>query len=240
MGDEMKHIVICVGALAPALVPGAALAVEPHAMIFWGVSGEQAEIRLKDGAEILAWDFDAFVGTDEVKFVLRSEAEYDLREDAFETLETQFRVAVPVTPFFDAVAGVRVETPEGRDRVDGVIGLHGLAPQWFEVDLDLFVSDDPSVRFEVEYEGLITNRLILTPSVEIELPLTDDASRDFGAFAPTVEIGARLSYDLIDRLVSPYVGVHYEFALGETADRIRASGGNRDDLFFVAGAKILF
>lgn len=228
------------GALASMLLAAAAAAAEPKPLVVYGVQVEQLEGRLNDEDEILAWDFDAFTGTDELKIVWRSEAELKIGAWEFETLENQLRLATPISPFFDAVAGIRFETPEGDRRLDGVVGLHGLAQQWFEVDLDLFVSDDPSLRFEAEYEGLITNRITLTPSVELELPFTDDADRNFGAFAPTLEAGARLSYDLVDRLFSPYIGVHYEIAFGESGDRIKAEGGKRDEIFFVAGARILF
>ena len=33
-----------------------------------------------------------------------------------------------------------------------------------------------------------------------------------------MEAGLRLSYDLVDRSIVPYVGVHYERAFGRTAE----------------------
>ena len=92
--------------------------------VVWGIQVEQAEYRIDEGSDIFAWDLDAFVGKDELKFVLRSEAEFATGEDSFETLENQFRLQSPVTDFFDAVVGVRLDTPEGPDRIHGVIGLH--------------------------------------------------------------------------------------------------------------------
>lgn len=228
------------GLIALLISGAAANAAEPVSSLFYGFQAEQLEIRKQGGSEVLAWDFDAIAGTDELKGVIRSEGEYDFQEDEFETFEVQLRGAIPVTPFFDAIAGLRLDASEGNSRADGVIGFHGLAEQWVEVDLDLFVSDDPSFRFEAEYEGLITNRITLVPSIEVELPLTNDASRDFGAFGPILEVGARLSYDVVDRAFSPYIGVHYEFALGETADAIRAGGGDTDALFAVVGARMMF
>lgn len=228
------------GMILSALPIAGAGAAEPTSSVFYGFQAEQAEIRVNDGTEVLAWDFDAIIGTDELKFVWRSEGEYDLREEEFETLENQFRLSVPISPFFDAIAGVRLDTPEGNDRVDGVIGIHGLAQQWVEVDADLFISDDPSIRLEAEYEGLITQRITFTPSIEVEIPLTDDVGRGFGDFAPIIEVGARLSYDLIDRAFSPYIGVHYELALGESGRLAQAAGGKKDDFFVVAGARMMF
>jgi copper resistance protein B len=207
---------------------------EPY---FWGLQAEQLEYRTDGDDNIFAWDFDAFFGTDELRFVWRSEAEFDIDEDAFETLENQARLQTPISEFFDAVVGVRVDTPSGPDRAYGVLGVHGLAPQWFEIDADLFISDDPIFRFEAEYEGLITNRITLTPSVEVDLPFTDDKDIGAGAWGPKLEVGARLSYDLIDRALAPYIGVHYERLFGESGDLARDEGNDRDQVLFVVGAR---
>ncbi|HKK28976.1 MAG TPA: copper resistance protein B, partial [Alphaproteobacteria bacterium] len=111
---------------------------------------------------------------------------------------------------------------------------------WFEIDADLFISGKPSFRFEAEYEGLITNRIILVPTIEIAVPFTDDEDRNIGAFGPKLEVGARLGYDLIDRAVSPYIGVHYERVFGETANIADANGEDSGAVFFVIGTRILF
>ncbi len=233
----MTGTLIRTATLAAALLVPAAAKAEP---LIWGISVEQAEYRIGGGAQLFAWDFDATIGSDDLKVVWRSEAEFDLDEEAFEALENQLRVQVPVSDFFDAVAGIRVDTPEGPDRAYAVLGLHGLAQQWFEIDADFFISDHPSFRFEVEYEGLITNRLIATPSIELDLPFTDDPALDQGAFGPKLEVGLRLSYDLVDRALSPYVGVHYERSFGETSLRLRRAGEDPGAVLFVAGAKVLF
>ena len=78
------------------------------------------------------------------------------------------------------------------------------------------------------------------PSIELDIPFTDDAARDIGAFGPKLEVGLRLSYDLIDRAVSPYIGVHYEQVLGETADIARRNGEKAGTVFGVIGVRILF
>ena len=234
----MRYSVIATAALATAAWAAPLKAAEEP--LIWSVQAEQLEYRLGDDTDVLAWDVDATVGSDELKLVLRSEGEFERDGRVMETLEHQLRLQKPVSDFFDAVAGVRVDTPEGPDRVYGVVGVHGLAPQWFEVDADLFVSDHPSLRLDVEYELLLTNHLILTPSVEIDLPFTDDREIDLGAWGPKMEVGARLSYDLVDRAVAPYIGVHYERVYGETRDIARAEGKDGDALFFVAGTRLLF
>lgn len=209
--------------------------------LLWSVKAEQVEYRLGDESNLLAWDTGAQIGTDELKFVYRTEGEFKTSGDVLERLENHFRAQMPISTFFDVVGGIRVDLPEGPDRVHGIFGLHGLAPQWFEVDADFFVSDHPSFRLEVDYEALITNHLILTPSLEFDLPFTDDRPLDIGAWGPKVEVGLRLSYDLIDhRLVSPYVGVHYERVFGETRNIVRAEGKDDDAFYAVAGLRVLF
>ncbi|SES89158.1 copper resistance protein B [Oceanicella actignis] len=229
----MRH---AMAALALALSAAPAFA-EP---LVWGVRFDRLERRVKDGSDLLAWSLDASVGSDELEFVWRSEAEYDLKADAFERLRNQARLQVPISAFFDAAAGVMISTPRGPDRAYGVLGVQGLAPQWFEVNAELFASDRPFARFEAEYEGLLTNRLTLEPALELELPLADDESVGFGAWGPRLEIGARLRYDLVDRLFSPHVGLHYERVFGRTADLRAEDGEARDALFFVIGARLMF
>lgn len=234
----MRKLTIAAALASAAVLSGLTPAAGNEPL--WGFQAENFEYRQGDGDGVAVWDFDFFIGPDEYKVFWRSEAEFGFDEEVFETLENQMRVQVPIARFFDAVAGVRVDTPEGPNRAYGVLGIKGLAPQWFEIDADFYISEYPHFRFEAEYEALITNRIILTPSIEFTLPFRDDPALDIGAWGPSLEVGARLRYDLIDRAVSPYIGVHYERVFGETANRVRADGEDTDGLFFVAGVRLMY
>jgi copper resistance protein B len=228
--------------VAAALLPGLAVAQETG-LVFWGVQMEQLEYRAGDeGEDVFAWEGDAYVGTDEWKLRWLGEGEQDLRDSATERLENQLVVQKPVADFFDAKAGFRLDTPDGPDRWYGLIGVSGLAQQWFEVDANLFVSEnaDVSVRFEVEYELLLTNRLILTPVIELDLSATEDREIGVGKGLSSGEFGLRLSYDLIDRSVAPYVGVTYERKFFDTADFARQDGEGAGTLFGVVGLRVAF
>ncbi len=214
------------------------VAAEP---LVWGVKADNLEYRLGKGPKnLFAWDTEAFVGSDELKFVWRSEGEFETQADAFETLENQLLLQTPISTFFDAVAGVRAETPKGPDRLSGVIGIKGLSKQWFDVEADLFLSEYPAARLAIDYEGLLTNRIILTPSIEVNLPFNDDRARAIGAWGPKVEVGARLSYDLVDRLLSPYIGIHHERTLGESAKLRSAEGEGNQATYLVTGVRVIF
>ena len=139
-------------------------------------------------------------------------------------------------------AGARLDSPKNKSRWYGVLGLTGLAKQWIEIDADLFVSEigDVSARLDAEYELLLTNRLILTPSADINFAFSDDRKMDVGAGLSSTEIGLRLSYDVVDRLLSPYLGVVWERKFGRTADIARDEGEDVESWFFTVGMKVLF
>lgn len=208
--------------------------------LIWGVQVDRLEQQWSTEDRILAWETEALAGGDDLKFVWQSDGEYLHRAEELETLENRFSVQMPVTDFFDLTAGLSLDTPSGPDRLYGTIGLRGLAPQWIEVEATAYLSDRPLLRAEVEYEALITNRITLQPVLEIDLPLADDTARGQGAFAPTIELGARLSYDLVDRSIVPYVGVQAERAFGKTANLRRDDGEDAGSLSILIGTRFMF
>ncbi|HEY9568455.1 MAG TPA: copper resistance protein B [Thalassobaculum sp.] len=209
---------------------------------FGAVRFDQLEYRAGEDTNVVAWDLEASWGSDEWKLALESEGEYAIRPDAFETMENQLVVRRMVSEFFDAKAGVRFDTPDGPDRIYGLLGFEGLTPQWIEVDGDLFLSEkgDLSARFSAEHDLLITNRLILQPVATLDLAATDDREIGQGQGFTDLELGLRLRYELIDRAVAPYIGLHWETKLGESADFARVEGEDGDAVRVVAGVRLLF
>ncbi|MCC4271609.1 copper resistance protein B [Marinobacter nauticus] len=209
----------------------------------WGIQFEELEYRYSDDDEELGvWNADAFYGTDDFKVRLLSAGEYEIEEQAYETLEHQLVGQIPVSRFFDAKAGVRFDTPEGPDRTYAVFGVTGLSPQWFEIDASLYVSKegDTSAALEAEYELLFTNHWILTATLDATVAFSEDEEIGIGKGLASTEIGLRLSYDLIDRAISPYFGVVHERKYGDTADLAETGAGSTEDWFAVIGARIAF
>jgi len=207
----------------------------------WGVQFEEFEYRYSDDDEELGvWDADAFYGTDELKLRWISKGEYSLEERAYESLENQLVGQIPISKFFDAKAGVRFDTPEGPDRTYAVLGVAGLAPQWFEVDANLYVSNEgeTSAELDAEYELLLTNYWILSATLDATVAFSEDREIGIGKGLVSTETGLRLRYDLIDRAFSPYVGVVHERKYGDSADFAEADGGSTADWFAVIGARI--
>ena len=209
----------------------------------WGVQVEQFEYRYSDSnEEVGVWDTDAFYGTDELKFRWLSSGEYSVKEQAYEGLENQLVGQIPISKFFDAKAGVRFDTPEGPDRTYAVLGVAGLAPQWFEIDANLYLSNEghTSAALDAEYELLLTNYWIVQATLDATLAFSEDREIGVGKGLVSTETGIRLSYDVVDRAFSPYVGVVYERNYGDTADFAEAAGGSVEDWLAVVGARMVF
>ncbi|MGI9298104.1 MAG: copper resistance protein B [Gammaproteobacteria bacterium] len=223
--------ILCAVSLAAA---PAAVSAREKELIVYGAQLEELEYR----HELLAWDGDAFVGNDNIKLRWISEGEYDTRAGAFESMENRLVAQIPVSMFFDVKAGGRLDYyGGGADRWYAVLGASGLAPQWFEIDADLFLSETgaTSARLDAEYELLLTNRLFFVASAESTYTFAADRKAKSGSRLNNLELGLRLHYDLIDRNVSPYFGAVYEKQYGDTAAMARDEGESEEQWVFVAG-----
>jgi len=80
----------------------------------------------------------------------------------------------------------------------------------------------------------------LSASFETLAAFSEDREIGVGKGLNSTELGLRLSYDLIYRTFSPYIGVVHERKFGDTADLARDSGGSTEDWFAVVGARIMF
>ncbi|MGB2130243.1 MAG: copper resistance protein B, partial [Marinobacterium sp.] len=135
----------------------------------------------------------------------------------------------------------RYDNQPGPSRTYAVAGLQGLAPYFFEVDANLFLSDegDTSARLEAEYDLLLTQRLILQPAAELNVAFSDDEEIGIGTGLSSAELGLRLRYE-VNRKFAPYLGVQWERKFGNTADYARNEGEDIESTAFVLGISAWF
>ena len=202
------------------------------------------QFELAPAAAGLPGRFDGLIrtGTDYNRLYLRAEGEGLLSEGTGE-VEARALYSRLITSYFEAQAGVRVDTEFGDDGVRArpflTVGLEGLAPYFFEVEPALFVSDagDISARFEGSYDLLITQRLVLQPDVEINVAVQDVAHWGVGSGLNDTELGLRLRYE-VRREIAPYVGVNWTQRYGAAADFARAEGGSASEANVVFGIRL--
>lgn len=186
-----------------------------------------------------AWEIQGWLGSDLNRLWLRSEGERDSRHTEAADLELLYGRSV--SPWWDVVAGVKHDFKPGESQSWAALGVQGMSPYKFEVEATAYVGESgrTAASIEIEYDVLLTNRLILQPLVEVELYGKDDAARGIGSGLSSVEAGLRLRYEFT-RQFAPYIGVTHERAFGNTADFRRDEGEGIEDTRLVAGLRMWF
>jgi len=164
----------------------------------------------------LRWEGAAWAGTDSGRLWFKSEGQ--MVNGRVEGGDQELLYSHPVSEFFDLQAGVRYDLDSGPGRGWGAIGVEGLAPYLFQVATTLYASDGGhfAARTRFSRELLLTQRLILTPSVELNAYTRQDPRRDVASGVSDIEAGLRLRYE-ISRKFAPYAGVVYERLRGTDA-----------------------
>ncbi len=187
----------------------------------------------------IAWNGRAWMGGDLNRLGLRTEGSRVDGRTAASDLEVL--AGRSIAPWWDVVAGVRHDFRPGGAQDFAAIGVQGLAPYKVAVDATAYVGPggQTAARVDLEYESLLTNRLILQPHVEFNLYGRDDPDRGIGSGLSTVDAGLRLRYE-ITRRFAPYVGVVHERAFGGTAQLRHDKGEDSRDTRIVAGVRWWF
>jgi copper resistance protein B len=207
--------------------------------VLWKVMIDQLEYRDASGDNPVVWESQAWLGQDRNKLWFKTEGE---RVNGFtENAEAQLLYSKAVSPYWDFQAGVRQDFEPSPERSWAAIGFQGLAPYFFEIDTALFIggSGRTALRLEAEYELMLTQRLILSPEIEINLHGKNDEATGTGSGLSNMELGLRLRYE-IRRGSGPYIGINRENKYGNTADYARDEGEDTGDTQFVVGFRATF
>ena len=187
-----------------------------------------------------AWGIDSWFGNDINRLWIRSEGERS--ENALGDWSVDALYGHSISPWWDVVAGARHDNSrDSTDLTRAAFGLQGMSPYKFEVSAMAYIGGPrkAELAFEVEYDVLLTNRLILQPVVEASIVADDDPRRGVGKGLSSVEAGLRLRYEFT-RKFAPYVGFVHERAFGNTADMHRDAGEGVSESRWVAGVRFWF
>ncbi len=209
-----------------------------HFPLFW-FQADRAEVQASAGREGYLWDVQGYYGGTTSRFWFKSEGEGDFG-GRLEDAEFQALYSRAIAPFFDVQAGIRQDVA-GADTTYAVLGVQGLAPYMFDIDVALFLSHrgDLTAQFEAELDQRITQRLILQPRAEINLAAQDVPQLGIGTGLDRVELGLRLRYE-IRREFAPYIGVEQSWRVGNSARFARAAGGDPSTTNYVVGVRFWF
>ncbi|MDH2246027.1 copper resistance protein B [Pseudomonas sp. GD03855] len=200
---------------------------------------DRFEYQDADEGSTLAWDASGWLGGDINRVWFRSEGERTngVTEDA----ELQLLYGRSIGPWWDVVAGVRQDFKPESPQTWAAFGIQGLALYDFEAEATAFIGENgqTAARLEGEYDILLTNRLILQPTAEVNFYGKNDPERGVGSGLANTELGLRLRYEIV-RQFAPYIGVSWSRSYGNTADLVREEDGDVSEARFVAGIRVWF
>lgn len=200
---------------------------------------ERLERTVDADADSTRYDAQAWFGGTYDRLVLKAEGE--IMDGDVDDARTELLWGHAIAAFWDAQLGVRHDSGAGPDRDWLAFGVQGLAPYWFEVEVTAYLGENgrTALRAEVEYDLLLTQRLVLQPRAEASFHGRDDAARGFGSGLSDISAGLRLRYEF-HREFAPYVGIEHGRVFGQTRDFVRAAGQDADETHWLAGVRFWF
>lgn len=163
------------------------------------------------------WEGSFYIGHDIDKLYLYSEGETS--SDGMDASQNELVYSRAIAPFWDIQAGIAYDKNDDASKTWVEIAIAGLAPYFFETRAALLFNSDGNVglRLNAEYEALITQKLILTPSLEADFYTKDDPRMHLRSGISAIEAGLRLRYEFV-REFAPYIGVTWEKTFANTRD----------------------
>jgi len=199
---------------------------------------DKFEVGRTNGNNVVAWESGLWVGKDLNKLWIKSDGERVGGKT--EGTENRLLYSRAIAPFWDVQTGWRHDTAPGQSRDYFTVGLQGLAPYYFETDANISFGKNNQVKLNLafEYEMMLTQKLVLSPEVELNIYSKDDKAMGIGSGLSDMEAGLRLRYE-VKREFAPYIGVNWAKKFGNTAD-LREEGEDSSETMFVAGVRIWY
>lgn len=221
-------------------LPGKRILVLADEQHFGSLLVDRLEVVDTSDNTSAAYDLQAWYGHDYDRLVLKAEGNVD--DGTLEESSTELLLSHAIATFWDVQAGLRYDSSDGGpERSWLAVGVQGLAPYWFELDISGYVGDEgrSALSFEAEYEILFTQKLVLQPRFEANYSGKDDLKLGIGSGLTNVSAGLRLRYE-IRREFAPYIGVEWAKLYGDTSDLAEAAGLDADETRAVAGLRFWF
>jgi len=212
-----------------------------HQQIYHGFTVEADAGEARDGGS-KSFDLSGWVGGDYNRLWVKSEKKnYGKYEEKF---EAQALYSKNFAQFWDAQIGVSHDfstdfTSQNLNYF--TIGLEGLAPQMFETEAQIFLSEkgNYSARLKQEVDILITQRLIIQPYFETELFAQDVNELEVKSGISDLEVGLITRYE-ITRKFAPYFALRYHTKTFGTADLAKQLGERVDNFIMSGGIRLRF
>lgn len=202
---------------------------------------ENAWMVDEDGKGNLGTKFDTLIGTDENRLFLK--ANLDKAEGNDPKYDVSALYSRNVAPFWDIQAGVRYSEDRNNNsnRVDGVVGILGLAPYFFETQAYLYGGENNfwGASFDVNRDLLLTQKLITQPYIEADIVLNDNSDFASKTGLSGLKTGIKTRYEITKR-IRPFVDVAYQYEKGLKETRFQQATDSEKSWLYGAGIEFVF
>ncbi|ENW82977.1 MULTISPECIES: copper resistance protein B [Acinetobacter] len=196
----------------------------------------------KDGKGSLGSSFETLIGTDENRMFV--EANLNKAESNDPNYDVSALYSRNVAPFWDVQAGVRYSEDKNNrnsNRIDGVIGLLGLAPYFFETKAYLYGGENNfwGASFDFDRDLLLTQKLITQPYIEADVVFNDNS--DFASKTGLSELktGIKTRYEITKR-IRPFVDIAYQYEKGQKLTTFQEATDSEKGWLYGAGIELVF
>jgi len=195
-----------------------------------------------DGKGSLGSSFETLIGTDENRVFV--EANLNKAESNDPNYDVSALYSRNVAPFWDVQAGVRYSEDKNNrnsNRIDGVIGLLGLAPYFFETKAYLYGGENNfwGASFDFDRDLLLTQKLITQPYIEADVVFNDNS--DFASKTGLSELktGIKTRYEITKR-IRPFVDIAYQYEKGKKSTPFQEATDSEKGWLYGAGIELVF
>ncbi|MHC3137186.1 copper resistance protein B [Acinetobacter nosocomialis] len=196
----------------------------------------------KDGKGSLGSSFETLIGTDENRMFV--EANLNKAESNDPNYDVSALYSRNVAPFWDVQAGVRYSEDKNNrnsNRIDGVIGLLGLAPYFFETKAYLYGGENNfwGASFEFDRDLLLTQKLITQPYIAADIVFNDNSDFATKSGLSELKTGLKTRYE-INKRIRPFVDVAYQYEKGQKLTTFQEATNSEKGWLYGAGIELVF
>lgn len=205
---------------------------------FYGLWVDRFETRRGEVEDFQEFSGYAWFGNSYRRFMLRSELEW--RDLTIEESKTELLYSRAVSPFWNIQVGGRYDHGDLAHREWLAFGVSGLTPYWIEVNATAYVNAEghSAASIEMEYDLLLSQRLILQPKVGLDFFGDSDLEAGHSKGLSKSKLGLRLRYE-ISRQFAPYIGYERVHHHGEAVTVFESLGQHRETQW-IAGFRFWF
>ncbi|TCB49626.1 copper resistance protein B [Acinetobacter sp. ANC 4779] len=216
---------------------------EHGGQVYQQTTVESKWLRNDDGEGILKSKFETRIGADENKVFIKVQA--DQAESQQAEYDAKVLYSHMVSDFWDVQAGLGYLNNQNREvdseQIGVVLGIHGLAPYFFETDVYLYVGQDQQMSFmlETERDLLLTQKLILKPYLDLNVIFSDNSNYAKKLGLSIAQLGLETRYE-INKKVMPFVDVAYGYNKGNEETAWQQSSSSENEWLYGAGIRFKF